>query len=59
MTESSMDEQPEKLHALCQRPAEKLGIRMALDDFGSGYSSLRMLLQYPTGHHQAGSVPAG
>lgn len=26
---------------------EKMGIYTALDDFGSGYSSLRMLLQYP------------
>lgn len=47
MTESCMDEKPEKLlHfvTVCR----KLGIRIALDDFGSGYSSLRMLLQYPT-----------
>ena len=47
MTESCMDEEPKKLlHfvTVCQ----KLGIRTALDDFGSGYSSLRMLLQYPT-----------
>lgn len=47
LTESSMDEEPEKLMEFmdaCQR----LGVRTALDDFGSGYSSLRMLLQYPS-----------
>ena len=47
MTESSMDEQPEKLYHFVEA-CEKMGIRMALDDFGSGYSSLRMLLQYPS-----------
>ena len=26
---------------------KKLGLLIALDDFGSGYSSLRMILQYP------------
>ncbi len=47
LTESSLDEEPEKLMEFvdaCQR----LGIYTALDDFGSGYSSLRMLLQYPS-----------
>lgn len=27
---------------------KSMGIQIALDDFGSGYSSLRMLLQYPS-----------
>lgn len=47
MTESCMDEQPEKLIYFVNT-CSKLGIRIALDDFGSGYSSMRMLLQYPT-----------
>lgn len=47
MTESCMDEQPEKLLRFVET-CKRLGIRIALDDFGSGYSSLRMLLQYPT-----------
>ena len=47
LTESCLDEEPEKLLdfvGACQN----LGMRIALDDFGSGYSSLRMLLQYPS-----------
>lgn len=47
MTESCMDEQPEQLVRFVDM-CRKVGIRIALDDFGSGYSSLRMLLQYPT-----------
>lgn len=47
MTESCMDEQPEKLIHFVET-CRRMGIRIALDDFGSGYSSLRMLLQYPT-----------
>ncbi|MDR3767143.1 MAG: EAL domain-containing protein [Butyricicoccus sp.] len=47
LTESCLDEQPEKLTAFVEG-CSKLGIRIALDDFGSGYSSLRMLLQYPS-----------
>ncbi len=47
MTESCMDEQPEKLIDFVQACAN-MGIRIALDDFGSGYSSLRVLLQYPS-----------
>lgn len=47
MTESCMDEQPEKLIRFVEVCGD-MGIRLALDDFGSGYSSLRMLLQYPT-----------
>lgn len=47
MTENCMDEHPEKMTefvSLCN----KLGIRIALDDFGNGYSSLRRLLKYPS-----------
>lgn len=47
MTESCLDEQPEKLLYFLNN-CNKLGIRIALDDFGSGYSSLRMMLQYPS-----------
>ena len=47
MTESSMDEQPEKLIRFIEA-CSKLNIPLALDDFGSGYSSLRMLLKYPS-----------
>ena len=47
LTESCLDEQPEKLTGFVDA-CQKLGIAIALDDFGSGYSSLRMLLQYPS-----------
>ncbi len=42
-----MDEQPENLLPFVEA-CKSMGIRIALDDFGSGYSSLRMLLQYPS-----------
>lgn len=47
MTESCMDEQPENLLHFVDA-CKSMGIQIALDDFGSGYSSLRMLLQYPS-----------
>ena len=47
MTESCMDAEVEKLRRFV-RFCKDRGIRIALDDFGSGYSSFRMLLQYPT-----------
>lgn len=47
LTESFLDEQPENLtHFVLE--AQKMGLYVALDDFGSGYSSLRMLLRYPS-----------
>ena len=46
ITESSLDEEPEKLDHFVNA-CKSLGLQIALDDFGSGYSSLRMLLQYP------------
>ena len=47
LTESCMDDQPEKLEQFV-KACENLHIRIALDDFGSGYSSLRVLLRYPS-----------
>ncbi len=47
LTESCLDEEPEKLQFFVSE-CQKMGMRIALDDFGSGYSSLRMLLQYPS-----------
>ncbi len=46
MTESFLDEQPEKLASFVSACRE-LGLEIALDDFGSGYSSMQMLLRYP------------
>ena len=48
LTESCLDEQSDELRTYCKE-CQRLGIRTALDDFGSGYSSLRMLLQHPFG----------
>lgn len=47
LTESALDEQPEQLDIFINE-CQQMGLRIALDDFGSGYSSLRMLLQYPS-----------
>ena len=47
LTESCLDEQPKKLEEFVAE-CQKMGLYIALDDFGSGYSSLRMLLQYPS-----------
>ncbi len=47
LTESCMDSQPEKLETFVQ-DCTQMGLRIALDDFGSGYSSLRVLLRYPS-----------
>lgn len=47
ITESYMDKEPEVLIKFVKK-CSQMGIRIALDDFGSGYSSLRMLLKYPS-----------
>lgn len=46
LTESCLDQHLEKLTDFVNE-CQKLGIRIATDDFGSDYLSLRMLLQYP------------
>ena len=47
LTESALDEQPDQLDFFVSE-CQKMGMYIALDDFGSGYSSLRMMLQYPS-----------
>ena len=47
LTETHFDEQPDELMHFVDG-CRNLSIRVALDDFGNGYSSLRMLLQYPS-----------
>lgn len=47
LTESCMDNQPKKLDEFVEFCNDE-NIRIALDDFGSGYSSLRVLLRYPS-----------
>lgn len=46
LTENHFDDEPEKLMQLVDG-CKKLGMAIALDDFGSGYSSLGLLLKYP------------
>ena len=46
LTETHFDEMPEHLQRFI-RQCKQIGIRFALDDFGSAYSGLQLLLQYP------------
>ncbi len=46
LTESHSDTLPKQLERFMEQ-CRGLGITFALDDFGSGYSSVQMLLQYP------------
>lgn len=47
LTETNFDNYPQKLAEFFEL-CTKLGIRVALDDFGSGYSSIGLLMKYPT-----------
>lgn len=47
LTETHFDDQPAELLRFIEG-CKRLGMKIALDDFGNGYSSLRMLLQYPS-----------
>lgn len=47
LTETHFDGNPKKLHQFVEK-CNKLGVGVALDDFGNGYSSLGLLLKYPT-----------
>lgn len=46
LTETHFDEMPDHLEQFVQQ-CKSVGITFALDDFGSAYSSLQLLLQYP------------
>lgn len=46
LTETHFDEMPDYLDRFIHR-CEKVGISFVLDDFGTAYSSLQLLLQYP------------
>ncbi len=46
LTETHFDETPEKLENFIFH-CKELGIDVALDDFGNGYSSLGLLMKYP------------
>jgi len=46
LTESIFIEQPQKINGILERVKE-MGIRIAIDDFGKGYSSLNYLKSYP------------
>ncbi|MDO4306615.1 MAG: EAL domain-containing protein [Eubacteriales bacterium] len=46
LTESHFDDEPEKLMKFVE-DCKNLGMSIALDDFGQGYSSLGLLLKYP------------
>lgn len=47
LTETHFDDSPQKLQAFFET-CKEMGINIALDDFGKGYSSLGLLLKYPT-----------
>lgn len=46
LTETHFDEMPDYLEQFIEQ-CDKVGISFVLDDFGTAYSSLHMLLQYP------------
>lgn len=46
LTETHFDEAPEHLERLVKE-CRAMGMKLALDDFGKGYSNLQMLLRYP------------
>lgn len=48
LTETHFVESSERLQQFI-KGCHELGLQMALDDFGAGYSSLALLLQFPTG----------
>lgn len=48
LTETHFVESSERLQQFI-KGCHELGLQMALDDFGAGYSSLSLLLQFPTG----------